>query len=318
LTGTECAASIGKPMDAETDSEAELREALELIARDRRAMLERIGVALNVGNPEALYRKVIREMVSATTRERLVRAWAAVGEAHEVEVARAVDALGRERRRKTGRTGYRMIEEAVAAQEKLDTEVRAVTGTAHHPAAHFGFALRTVFGDVAAPSFALDECMAFVGRVAKEHLGLELSGSGTERLSFVEAKKLFRGVGEAAGRARKEKYRAGWFEMWAYDHEFAGDYGRLKLAERRADLVPRAVAAVLERTDRVGEEFALLDSRFGVRNWCGLSDVASYLLRGGAGDGLREEAWCCERLPGGGTIFAYYEAVGQLKQSLQS
>ena len=190
------------------DGDVELRQALELIARDRRAMLERIGAALNVGNPEAVYRRLIGELGSATTRERLAGAWVATGRSHEDAVAGALDRVLRARRRTSRRTGYRMIEEAVAAREKLDAEVRAVTGTAHHPAAHLRFALRTVFGDVAAPSFALDECMAFVGRVAREHLGLELSGSGRGRVSFVEARELFRGVGEAAGRARRERYRA--------------------------------------------------------------------------------------------------------------
>src|SRR5688572_9288511 len=84
-----CAASIGSPMDGETG----LREVLELIARDRRAMLERIGAATNVGNPEAVYRKIAAESGSATTRERLAQAWAAAAEVHEDAVAQAVDEL---------------------------------------------------------------------------------------------------------------------------------------------------------------------------------------------------------------------------------
>lgn len=301
------------------DGQAELGAVLELIARDRRAMLERIGAALNVGNPQAVYHRLIGELESATTRERLARAWAAVGEAHEDAVALAADKLLRARRRREGPpSGYEMIEEAVAAQEKLDAEVRAVTGTAFQSPAHFRYALRTVFGGVSTPTFALAECMTFVAKVARERLGWELSGSGPGRVSFEEAKGLFRGVGEAVGRARNEKYRAAWFEMWAYDHEFSGDYGRMKLAERRGALVGRVVAALLERTGDVRAEFALLDSRFGVAKWCGLSDVAAHLLLGGVADGLREEAWCCERMPDGGTIFAFYEATGQLKRDLQS
>src|SRR5688572_9796812 len=137
------AASIGSPMDGET----ELREVLELIARDRRATLERIGAAVNVGNPEAVYRKIAGESGSATTRERLARAWAAAGETHEEAVARAVDGLLRAKRTGRGRAGaglvraglagaglagglrgggsggglrgYQMVQEAVAAQEKL-------------------------------------------------------------------------------------------------------------------------------------------------------------------------------------------------------
>jgi len=300
------------------DGETELRGVLELIARDRRAMLERIGAALNAGNPEAVYRRMLGELDSPATRERLARAWAAVGQAHEDAVARAVDRVLRVRRCEGGRTGYQMMEEAVAAQEKLDAEVRAVTGTANLPAAHFRFALRTVFGDLAAPSFTLDECMAFIGRVAGEHLGLQLCGTGRGRVSFVEARELFRGVGEAAGRARREKHRAALFAMWAYDYEFAGDYGRLKLAERRAGLLERVVAAVLETSADVREKLALLHGRFGVGDWCTLSDLAGHLLRGRVAEGLREEAWCCERLPGGGTIFSFHEAAGQLRQGLQS
>jgi hypothetical protein len=299
------------------DGEAELREVLELIARDRRAMLERIGAASNVGNPEAVYRRLIAETGSATMRERLARAWTGAGQARADDVARALDRVLRARRGGGGRLRYAGMEEAVAAQEKLDAEVRAVTGTAHHPAAHFRFALRTVFGEVAAPSFALGDCMAFVTRVAREHLGLELSGSGRGRVSFVEAREIFRRAGEVVARTPGEKYRAMWFEMWAYQPDFAGDYGRLKLAERRAGLLGRVVAAALARSTRAREDFALLDSRFGVGNWCTLSDIAGHLLRGGVAEELRAEAWCCERFPGGGTIFAFYEAAGQLKPTLQ-
>jgi len=301
------------------DGQAELGAVLELIARDRRAMLERIGAALNVGDPRAVYHKLIGELESPTTRERLAGAWAAVGQAHEDAVALAVDTVLRERRRGGSRPrGYEMVEEAIAAQEKLDAEVRAVTGTAFHAAAHFRRALWTVFGEMPAPSFTLDECMAFVAKVAREQLGWQLSGSGQARVSFGEAKGLFRGVGKAVGLARQERYRAAWFELWAYDHEFSGDYGRMKLAERRATLMERVVAAVLESTSDIREEFSLLDNRFGVGSWCGLSDVAAHLLRGGVAEGLREEAWCCERMPDGGTIFAYYETAGQLKRGLQS
>jgi hypothetical protein len=301
------------------DAQAELREALELIARDRRAMLERIGAALNAGNPEAVYRKLIGTLESAATRERLARAWAAAGKAHEDAVARAAGRVLRARRRKGGPRRYEMVEEAVAAQEKLDAEVRAVTGTAFHAPAHFRYALRKAFGEVTAPSFALDQCWAFAGRVAREQLGVELSGSGPGRVSFEEARGLLRGVGEEVGNARQERYRAAWFEMLAYRPEFSGDYGRMKLAERRGSLLERVVAAVLEgaRGPHEGEvqaEFALLDSRFGVGTWCGLSDVAVHLLRGGIAEELREEAWCCERMPDGGTIFAFYEAAGRLSE----
>lgn len=297
------------------DGEKQLREVLELIARDRRAMLERIGAAANVGNPKAVYRKLIGESHSATTRERLARAWAACGEAHAEAVARALDTVLSARKR-GGRSGYQMMEEAVAAQEKLDAEVRAVTGTAHHPAAHFRFALRTVFGEVTAPSFQLDECMAFIGRVARDELGLELRGTGSGRVSFVEARELFRGVGEAVARAKDQPHWAKWFVMWAYDKDFSGDYGRMRLAERRAGLVERVAAAALERSRDVRQEFALLDERFGVASWCGLSDLAGHLLRGGVVQGLRAEAWCCERMPGGGTIFGFYATAGQLKPTL--
>lgn len=315
-------------MDAEKDAEAELRAVLELIARERRAMLERIGAALNVGNPEAVYRRIVGESGSATTRERLAAAWAAVGKAHEDAVARAVDGLLRVRRAGAPGSGggpraYPMMQEAVVAQEKLDAEVRAVTGTAHSPAAHFWYALRTVFGETAPPSFTLGECMAFAGKVAGRELGLELSrelsGTGGGRVSFAEAGALFRAVGEAVGQVRGEQFRAAWFELWAYHPDFAGDYGRLKLAERRAALLELVVAAVLEQRGAAGEDFALLDNRFGVGSWCTLADVARHLLRGGAAQRLREQMWCCERMPGssggGGTIFAFYEASGQLKQS---
>jgi len=316
-------ASIGSPMGGEEDLLAEAQAVLERIARDRRAMLERIGAAPNVGNPEAVYIKLIAESGSATTREKLARAWAAAGQAHVYALTEAVDGILAARPRRDEPCGC--VEKAVVAQEKLAWEVRAVTGAAHHPMAHFRFALRTVFGEVPAPSFAMDECMAFIANVAWEEFGVSLHGSGRGRVSFWEARGLFRRVGEAVGRLMGDARCAGaWFEKWAYHPEFAGDYGRLQLAEHRGGLVERAVAAALQ-TD-VREHFALLDRRFGVGRFCSLSDVASRVVRERLGPApfalhpktqplrlwVQSKGRCCER-----PAPPFYEAAGLLDRTLQ-
>ncbi|HEX6685116.1 MAG TPA: hypothetical protein VF062_20165 [Candidatus Limnocylindrales bacterium] len=280
----------------------EAEAMLERIERDRRALLERIGAAPNVGNASAVLRRLSGGSGSATTREKLWRAWSAAGDAHLDPLIDALDAIAAILRTRGGRCGYpRKLEEnlvlAVEAQRRLESEVRAVTGVAGDSRAHFWFALRTSFGDPAPPVFTLDSCLDFLCTLARRVFGVspcvrwEHAG---DRLTFDEARRLFgrfgSAVGSAAGKAMPghTDHLELWFEKWVYHPGFARDYGRLKLVEHRLGHVERAVAALLDlRMRRPGggglrEAFAALDKRFGVGRYCSLGDVAAaHLVRAG-------------------------------------
>lgn len=246
--------------DAETDRLlGQAKAVLTRIEEDQRQVLERLGARTEAGSVAAVYYKLLSGTVNAKTRGKLTRVWTARRDAHLGELLERLDGMVAVRRERSAREGYesvaartlhrsriseaditafldRYLTAALAAHERLQEEVRAVTGVTDRPMSHFGFAMQTVFGGSHAPMFALDECLDYAFAVAQNVFGLTL-----ERLESDHPQVLKVGV-----RSGEREVGHILFDLWDLGRKRSGANHTLGIRNRtqRSGMVQCPVAYV--------------------------------------------------------------------------
>jgi oligopeptidase A len=180
---------------------AEARTVIDEVQHDQHAVLERIGGGTIRANPAAVFHKLMGDIRNPTVREKLARTWAAQRDRRQDALTGLVDEMIAARRASSARNSHgsvlartltrcrvseanvesfleRYLTHALRSHEKLASEIRDVVGDVADPMVHFQFAMRTVFHDVRAPKFALDDCLAYIFSVARDVFGITLRRTG--------------------------------------------------------------------------------------------------------------------------------------------
>ncbi|HEX5534487.1 MAG TPA: M3 family metallopeptidase [Actinomycetales bacterium] len=185
---------------AEKEINARLAKAnavLDQLRDDQNRLVERIVAGGSSANPWAVYYKLISETTSATTRQKLVRAWRVLRDRRLDDLVAAVDEMIHLRRADSAAHGFphvlaRSLERSRLAEaeiepflsaylrqafdnhQKLAAEVSAATGITDDPMDHFEYALHSSFAEVPPPLFVLDECLDYIFAVTRSVFGLDI------------------------------------------------------------------------------------------------------------------------------------------------
>ncbi|MFD6531213.1 M3 family metallopeptidase [Streptomyces sp. NPDC060184] len=174
----------------------EAKALTDLAQQDQKSLLERLGVPVGGARPQVVFYKLMGNTANPATRAKLARAWRGARAPHVDELAGVVDRMITERRAQAAAAGLpgvlaRTMERckadedtvetvirtflsgALTATEELEREIREVTGAAEgRPLDHFEYAVQQLSKDARIPSFDLEECLAYIFRVARSVFGL--------------------------------------------------------------------------------------------------------------------------------------------------
>jgi len=185
----------GGDRDARHDLSVRAEECRSALRADQEQLLIRLGARVQ-GAPEATFYNLISSTESATTREKLAKAWRRLRDHHAPALETVANELVACRRERSRRRGFasaleetlqrsrlseaevetfiaNSIEGAIESQSRLDGKVRSALGSTGAPMQHFEHYVRRVQGDGQIPLFELERCLEFAFDVAKATFGLE-------------------------------------------------------------------------------------------------------------------------------------------------
>ncbi len=178
--------------------QSEAKNTLADTEKQQRDLLARLGVPTVAGRSAATFYKVVSNTASVATRTRLNQAWTRLRDRNVPALVGLVDQMVEIRRRSATEHGYdtvlahtltrcRVGEETIAAyldryltralrsHAGLSAEINETLGASGDAMDHFGYYVRTLLGDGHVPTFALEECLAFISYAAKHTFGLTLT-----------------------------------------------------------------------------------------------------------------------------------------------
>lgn len=197
--GTEASDATGRdPLIRAIERMRERMLSLEdQLAKDRHAVLGRIGLKSQGRDPTTLFYHLMARTEAATTRDKLARLWSHAGMSTHDKMVQAADALVAARREYAEAHGASsvlantlkrcQIEENEAANfldaylrsalehhSMLKEEIKETTGAQSDVMAHFGHFLHAQYGGETALLFDLDACLEFAAASVKAVFALDL------------------------------------------------------------------------------------------------------------------------------------------------
>ena len=234
-------------------------EVLAATASDQVSLLDRLGVSASPEAAPAAFYKLASNAGTVQTRGKLASAWTATRDRRRDELIGHIDAMVETRRRSSVEAGFETVLDqtlvrsrvtpgqvdgfldqylgsALESHRALETYICQAIGVKERPLEHFGFYMKALLRGTSPPTFPIDDCLAYIFRVAEEAFELRIEDLASDDPHLI-ATRVWHGSVEM-GRIH--------FDLWDAERKTVGANHTIGLRNRTdwGKLVQRPLAHV--------------------------------------------------------------------------